>query len=363
MRLLHISTEKYWRGGEQQIAYLIEEQEKAGISNFLICRKNSEMESYAKASNIQHSAISIKNSIDLKAIFKIRKIFKSIPFDFIHLHSSKAHTLGLFANLLLAPKKFILHRRVSFPISINSINKWKYNHPQILKIICISEDVKKQVAKITNREDKSTVIYSAIDLDRFNLPINQNEFKEEFSIPDASKVVIGVGALSEEKDFSTFIKAAHKTLKSYADVHFLIVGDGVEKNNISDGIKELNIADNITLTGFRKDIPRLLKNADIFMLCSKSEGLGTSFIDAAAASCALLGSDTGGIPEIINNNENGFLAKPGNEQDFSAKLMKLLTDNELRFKMAENAKSSAKNFSITAMGKSYRKLYDKLLQE
>lgn len=362
MKLLHFSTEKYWRGGEQQIAYLIEEQQKAGLSNYLICRKGSEMEKYAESKKIEHWAIPIKNSIDLSAIFKVQKIFKSLKPDLIHLHSSKAHTIGLMADLFSKNQKFILHRRVSFPIQQTAINKWKYNHDQILKIVCISQDVQKAVLKITEDAHKTCVIYSGIELKRFSERSHFNTLKEEFKLDNDVKIVTGVGALSPEKDFTTFVKAAHESLHIYDKVHFFIIGDGVEKDSLQRLIEEKGVEEKITLTGFRRDIPSILTNTDIFMLCSTSEGLGTSFIDAAAANCALLGTATGGIPEIIRSGENGFLAKAGDHHDFTEKLLRLLTDDELLLEMANRATSTAQIFSIQLMAEKYRKLYSEILK-
>jgi len=362
MKLLHFSTEKYWRGGEQQIAYLIEEQQKAGFSNYLICRKNSEMERYAIHNKIEFWAIPIKNSIDPRAILKVQKIYRTLKPDLVHLHSSKAHTIGLMADLFAKKQKFILHRRVSFPIQQTAINKWKYNHPQILKIVCISQDVQKAVLKITRNDQKTCVIYSGINLKRFNEKSELNALKKEFNLPQHVKIVTGVGALSPEKDFTTFIKAAHECLRTYEQVHFFIIGNGNEKKELQQLIEQLGIEEKVTLAGFRKDIPSILLDSDIFMLCSTSEGLGTSFIDAAAAKCALLGTATGGIPEIIQSGENGYLAKAGDYKDFTEKLIQLLSNDDLRLEFAKTAKSKAEKFSIQLMAEQYRKLYSEILR-
>jgi len=360
MKLLHFSTEKHWRGGEQQIAYLIEELSKKGIDNFLLCRKNSEMERYALKNQIAHQAISIRNSVDIMAILKAAQIFKKLKPDCIHLHTSKAHSIGLFAHTIGQTQRFILHRRVSFTIKQSRINKWKYNHSAIERVVCISQDVKRQVEKIVNREAKLTVIYSGIDLNKFKNSGYLPSIKKEFGITKEDFLITGIGALNEEKDFETFIKTAANTLKKLDNIHFLIVGKGPEDEKLKLLVKELSLKDKLSFTGFRTDIPQILHDSDAFMLCSKSEGLGTSFIDAAAAGCVLIGTNAGGIPEIIDQGQNGYFENIGDHTALSERLLEVLKDKSKLKQMGIKAQEKAQKFSIEKMLDEYINLYKAL---
>jgi glycosyltransferase involved in cell wall biosynthesis len=360
MKLLHFSTEKHWRGGEQQIAYLVEELNHTGIENFLICRKDSEMQKYAKQKNIPHSAIAIRNSIDISAIAKVAKLFNEQKADFVHLHTSKAHSIGLFANLISNKQKFILHRRVSYTIKQSSINKWKYSHSSIKKIVCISQDVKKQVELIVKDESKLSVIYSGIDLSKFKEFDKTQSLKKELNIPEKHFLITGVGALSPEKDFETFIRTAAETIQKNEQAHFLIVGKGEEEQKLKLLVKDLKIEDKLTFAGFRTDVPQILQASHVFMLCSSSEGLGTSFIDAAAAGCALIGTDAGGIPEIIEQGVNGYFEHIGDYKAMSKRLIELLENEYLLQQMSLKAKEKAQKFSIKQMTYQYLSLYKQL---
>ena len=360
MNVIHFSTEKHWRGGEQQIAYLIEELHSHGIANYLICRKNSEMEKYAIDQQIPFSAVSIRNSIDIKAILKVSKIFNQQKANFVHLHTSKAHTIGLAASFWAPNQNLILHRRVSFPIRNTWLNRRKYNSKSIKKIVCISHDVAKIVKKMTRDPQKIEIIYSGIDLGKFNQSFDNFKIRETLNIPEDKIIVTGVGALSPEKDFTTFLKTAKIALEHVKNIHFLIVGKGKEAPQLKRLSQELEIESNINFLGFRKDVPALLLQSDVFMLCSKSEGLGTSFIDAAAAECALIGTNTGGIPEIIEDSKTGFLASVGSCKELSMKLISILQDANLRKSLAKAAREKSERFSKVEMGRYYINLYEKL---
>ncbi len=360
MKVLHFSTEKHWRGGEQQIAYFIEELDKTGIENFLICRKGSEMHEYAKQKQILFRAISVRNSIDISAIVKVAKLFNLHKADFVHLHTSKAHSIGLFANLISNKQQFILHRRVSFTIKQTAINQWKYNHNSIKKIVCISQDVKKQVKLIVKDESRLSVIYSGIDLSKFKAFDKNYSIKKAFNIPENYLLITGVGALSSEKDFETFIRTAAETIQKSEQVHFLIVGKGREEQQLKSLVKALKIEDRLTFAGFRTDVPQILQASDVFMLCSSSEGLGTSFIDAAAAGCALLGTNAGGIPEIIEQGINGYVERVGDYKALSKRLIELLANDHLLKQIGLKAKEKAQQFGMKQMAAQYISLYKDL---
>ncbi|WKK79084.2 glycosyltransferase family 4 protein [Marivirga arenosa] len=360
MKVLHVSTEKVWRGGEQQIAYLIESLQQLGVENVLICNKNSKMHHYAKINKLNYRAVRIKNSIDLLAINSFVKIFKEVKADIVHLHNSKAHTLSLLANLFVPKQKFVLHRRVSFPISAGFINKIKYNANSLKRIICISKEIQTRVQNITDIS-KTEVIYSGINLDKFNNPIKEIDFRDRFQIDSEQIIIGGVGALSIEKDFNTFINTASIALKKVPNLSFLIVGDGPEKDKLKEIINQLGLNQKIILTGFLDNIPSLLSQLDIFMLCSQSEGLGTSFLDAFASKLPVVATRTGGVPEIVIHNKTGLITEPGNTELLAQFIIELAQNPEKRKKLGESAKKFVKDFSIEEMAKRHFNLYKKIL--
>ena len=114
MKIIHINLQKTWRGGEQQLAYLMVSLNERKIEQLLICIEKSKLEAFAKKENLPH--IVLKKNFLLKFIYlkKITSIITEKKIDIIHCHESKGHSLALFAKLLFNYKaKIILHRRVS----------------------------------------------------------------------------------------------------------------------------------------------------------------------------------------------------------------------------------------------------------
>jgi len=133
MKVLHLSSEKTWRGGEQQIAYLVDELNELGVENFVACRKDSVFEKHCKDNLIEHITLPFKNSYELGSAIQIKNFCKYMEIDILHMHSSRGHTIGVISSLLGNKSKLILSRRVDFPVKDNWLSKWKYNYSKIKK--------------------------------------------------------------------------------------------------------------------------------------------------------------------------------------------------------------------------------------
>ena len=119
MKILHISSEKGWRGGERQILLLIKALECRGISSTLMCKKNSELEKLCIKSNIPHFVAPFQNSFDIQTSLLIKQIAQNGKFDILHLHTPKAHTTSVIAALLGLNIPMVLTKRTSFKIKKN----------------------------------------------------------------------------------------------------------------------------------------------------------------------------------------------------------------------------------------------------
>ena len=139
-RILHVSTPKSWRGGEQQLAYLFEQLQSKGIHQHIICASGSEMEQKCKAENWSFSAVPVKSSLDFSFAKKIRDICLEQKIDVVHTHDSKGHTFAVLAATFYRNQaSIVVSRRVDFPVSSSPLSKWKYNHKKVARIVCVSD--------------------------------------------------------------------------------------------------------------------------------------------------------------------------------------------------------------------------------
>lgn len=191
-------------------------------------------------------------------------------------------------------------------------------------------------------EKKSRVIYNGISPE-FLKKASENELNMK-----PPYRVTYIGRLSKEKGVPLLLKAFADLLEEY-DAELSIVGDGIERQELAKLAGTLLIADKVTFCGQQTDIHKYLKDTSVFVYPSTcQEVFGISIIEAMAYGIPCIANDVGGIPEIIENNKNGFLtSKPTSEQILFSlkKVIRMFETNEID-RISQCAKETACRFSI-----------------
>jgi N-acetyl-alpha-D-glucosaminyl L-malate synthase BshA len=204
------------------------------------------------------------------------------------------------------------------------------------------------------------IIPMGIDLKLFNQNLI-SDIKKDYKIN--STMILTVGRISEEKGIEHMIKAVPFILKEIPEVKLVIIGDGPEKNRLEELVKNLNLTENIIFIGWilNNDLNKFYKSADIFVLPSLREGMGVVLLEAMACGTPVIGSDIGGIKDMIKDGENGFLAVPGNPEDIAQKIIRLLSNEDLRQKFSDNGlKKVQEKFSWDVVNEKFVKIYEDL---
>jgi glycosyltransferase involved in cell wall biosynthesis len=363
IKVLHLSSEKIWRGGEQQIAYLIEELKPLGVTNYVAVREKSPFVQYCKDENIVAFSLPFKNSLDIKTAIEIKSICLNERIDIVHLHSSKSHGIGVLSKILGNKVPFVLSRRVSFPIKNNWFTKFKYNFSAIERIICVSENIKKIVQNYINKPEKCVTIYDGIDLEKFDLTVKTTILKDEFNISRDSFIIGNTSALESEKDYVTFIKTIKILVQNNNNVHAFIIGKGSEEFSLKELVNKEGLNDFITFTGFRNDIDKILPELDLFLMPSKSEGLGTSILDSFIAKTPVVATHAGGIPEIVIHEKTGMLAPIGDAETLSIHIEKIIKNPDFKMMLIDQASDKVLEFSKKEMAIKTFKVYTEIVKK
>ena len=227
------------------------------------------------------------------------------------------------------------------------------------KLVFVSNFTKKQFLKIANLpEEKTSVIYNGIDLDEYQKPIDITKKKAEIGIGEDEFVVGNVANLYPVKGQVYLLRAAKNVLKEMPNTKFLIIGRGELENELKREAQNLGIGSYIKFLGFREDVKELLKIMDVFVLSSFAEGLPLSLIEAMASKVPVVATKVGGIPEVIDDGVNGFLAYPLDSEALSAKIISLLKNHSLAEKLVMRGEKKIKNkFTISVMRSKYYNIY------
>ena len=335
MNVLHLNAEKGWRGGEQQLAYLVEELSSTSVKSFVICRQASALADYCEAYQIPYATLPFSNGISVLAALKIKHFCRQHAIDLIHIHGSKPHSLAVISAVLGNRSLMVLSRRVAFPVRRNFFTQWKYNHHAIKKIICISQTVAQIVAGSIQREERCAVVYSGIDIKRFSK--STGYLRAHYHISPEEKIIGNVAALSDSKDLVTFLKIAEIFQQKNIPSRFVIVGEGIERQSLETIIAKKNLKERVTLTGFVNNVAEILPEFDVFLTTAKIEGLGTSVLDAFACRVPVVATRAGGIPEMVMHQETGLLAEVGDAVMLAKHLETIIQKPTLKEQLVKNA--------------------------
>jgi glycosyltransferase involved in cell wall biosynthesis len=335
-------------------------QQKVGEAvSSRFCPPQSPLAERAKASGLKVLPVQMRGEWDFLAVSKLKKIIRKNSIRIAHLHSPHAHALGLLAARSAGNCKVVISRRVDFHIRKNILSGVKYSN--VDNIIAISERVKEVLVADGLPREKVDVVYSGIDIKRFQ-NVKGNYLISELGL-NKDKLCIGnIAALAWHKDHRTLLEAARIVVDEFPRVTFLIVGDGPLRREIEILIKKLNLEEDVKLFGFREDIPQILSVLDLFVLSSTWEGLGTSLLDAFASCVPVIATNVGGIPEIVKDRVNGILVPPKNPSALAGAIISLLENRDFACQIAEEGFRLVKEkFSVDRMVEETRKIYDRLV--
>lgn len=358
MTILHVSTPATWRGGEQQVAYLTSALQQLQIEQVLLCPEGSVLGARMMESNIPVASFTTRGYLDMTLARRISDICKGKHFDFVHCHDSHAHSAAvLSAAWFKNDTPIIVSRRVDFPVSSNPLSKWKYNHPSVKKIICVSDLIRTITAPAIKDVNRLAVVHSGIDLSKYSIASKERILISELGLDPNTKIVGNLSALADHKDYPTYLRTAAEVIKEDPTIHFIIAGQGPEEKRIRKMISALHLGSHVHMLGFRNDIVDVMKSLDLFVLTSKTEGLGTIVLEAFAAGVPVVATRAGGIPEMVEDTVTGLLAEPRHIESLKNATLRILRDPILKNIFVQNALARVQDFSYQATAEKTLEIY------
>ncbi len=348
LSVLHVATAKTWRGGEQQVAYLTSELAKKKIRQYVLCTAESPMAEYCQNNNIPFFTAVKRSSVDITYARKIKDICKSNEIRLVHAHDSHAHTFAVIAALFGNTSFIIVSRRVDFKVSPGPFSKFKYNHPLLKRILCVSEIIRQLTLPAVDDPLKVVTVHSGIDFTRFHNQRATGVLHKEYGLPESARIIGNVAALAPHKDYATFIKTVSLLSTQLPDVYYFIIGEGDEREKIESMIRENKLDDKIIMTGFRNDIATILPELDVMLITSETEGLGTAILDAFACGVPVVATAAGGIPELVIHEKTGLLASVGDTLGLAHQVTRIMTDAALRKSIIDGAAIHLEDFTKEA---------------
>lgn len=362
MKILHINTERTWRGGEQQTLNLLVGLKERRIASDLVCQTGSPLQEKAVAAGVNVFPIGMHGEIDLAAGWQIRKLINKFNYHIIHSHTSHAHSLAFLASIGTGVTRLVT-RRVDFSIFRHSFLKLSGIKYRFMAdyYIAISHKIKAVLVNDGIAEQRIFVVQSGIDPHRF-MSAGGDQLLSEFNINENQKVVINVAHLAGHKGQIYLVRAIPHVLAKLPQTRFFIVGQGELRDELKQAASDLGIERALVFTGFRDDVAAFYQIADLYVMSSVQEGLGTAVLDALALAKPVVATNTGGLPEIIHDGKTGRLVAPADPAALAEGIVDMLTRVEAAKSMGREGQSMVqKSFSVDAMVEKNIEVYKQVL--
>lgn len=304
-------------------------------------------------SNIPLAEIDIKGR-SLWRLFKGASNIKSFivenSIDIVHCQSVGPALMGVIITRMKGRKgeKWIYHGH-----GIKSLTyKW---FPPLLNsldftITCSDhEQIKLKSCGVI--EDRIVRVHNGINPDDFTFTYKIKEdlrtkFRKEFGINENDFLLGYIGRLSPEKGCDLIIPTIHKLRNSIPSVRFVIVGDGILREDLEREVSRLNLKDKVIFAGFRSDIPGILTCLDTLVLPSYRETFSLTSLQAMGSGIPVIASDAGGNPEQVINNFNGFLFETGSIDSFVGRINQMY-ESKKRSEMGYNGRMLVEKYLNT----------------
>lgn len=270
------------------------------------------------------------NEVDLAAAWKLSRLVRKWQPAIVHAHDPHAVAMTSLALSFGAPvprPKIVASRRVDFHLQGNTFSQWKYR--QVDGFIAASGAIRDILVHDGIPAGRIVVVHDGIDVEKI-AHRQAADLHAEYWLPHGVPVLVNVGALVAHKGQKFLIDAMPMVLREVPDAHLVIFGEGELRATLERQVKHLSLEKRVLLPGFREDVLSLMKSADLFVMSSITEGLGSAVLDAMAMGLAVVGTRAGGIPEAVVPGETGLLVEPGDAKALAAALVKLLQDSALR---------------------------------
>lgn len=348
MKVIRVVSELDFGGVEQVLANSVPEiagYKEMDIS-IIVLGKGGKVAQKLVENGIQVKVLNHNPRIpNIRLILKLRKIILESSPEVLHSQGGEANFHGILAGHWAGVKR-IVGEEIGIP---NHHRYWKYIFRWVYSkahvIIAISEAVKNAIVGLGEvKSEKVRVVYNPIGKEKSK---NEEVPKKENTMHPV--VFVTTGRLVKIKNLDTLIKAFSKLVHDNPQklVELWIVGDGPERQHLEQLAFDLESVDKVKFFGFQEDVYSVLKQADIFVLPSFSEGSSVSLVEAMATGLPSIVTEIGGTGEILSNSQSGVLINPLKPLSILEAMNYFLHLSEKeRIEMGQRAKIEARRFSV-----------------
>lgn len=373
IKVCHLISGDLWAGAEVQAYILLDAlREVPSIKQFAIVLNEGKLSNELKKSGIETVVIEEKNYGFIQIYRLLKRWMEDREIDILHTHRYKENALGTLLKIGGSTKYLIqtVHggnepfpgiRKIKnvFTGMINSfVTRYYFD-----RIITVSIDIKENLSKKINPQ-KIVTIHNSVNISAIKPVRSADDIKNELGIKLNQLLIGTVGRMVAIKGFDILLSAIRIIIATKPEIMLLLAGDGPLKPALMQRAQELHIGENVMFLGFREDIVDIINCFDIFVISSHHEGIPTAMLEAMVLKKAVISTNVGGIPEVIQDGVSGILANPGNAESIATACLKVLENPGLRVRLENRAEVRVREgFSSQVQKDCFLGLYKEILYQ
>ena len=377
-RVLHIITEMERGGAQLFTLFTVENLDHDRFDPYLLSNPRGILNGDAQKT-LRERFLTVTSLVrplspldDLKALFQIRNMVRSLNPEIVHTHSSKAGILGRWAAKLSAREVKLVHTVHGFAFSpfhgrfSNTVYKTleRLTAPITDLFLFVTDEDRKEAERLGLLKRSSwAIVRSIVGVERFRQAASRRkELREKMGIPLSTPVIGGLFPFKPQKDPLGFIEIANLVHQRLPQALFLVGGDGVLRREMERLIEELGLREWVRLLGWQERAEEFLPLCDTLLLPSLWEGLPQVLVQAMACNTIPVASSVNGTKELLREGRNGLLFSPRDYREGASKVLQSLEDKTFREIFPEEAKKTLEGFNPLEMVALQERLYQKLLE-
>jgi len=372
----HMITQLELGGAQQNTLFTVSHLDPARFRPVLITGEPGLLDEEARAlpgvefHQVRSLMRPIRPLADLRALWSLTALLRRLKPAIVHTHSSKAGILGRWAA-----------RLAGIPIIIHSIHGYgftRYQHPLLRQLLI---ELERATGRFTTRffavseanrrlgielgifsAEQCAVVRSGVDLQALRqIRVDLVAKRRELGLEPGCPIIGMIAPLKPQKAPLDYVRMAALVREGRPDARFLLVGDGELRPAVESEVGRLGLTGRFHLTGWRRDVPEIMRCLDLCVLTSLWEGLPRVYLEALASGVPVVGTRVDGAAEVIQDGVNGHLLEPGDIRGLAERVLHLLAHPDIAARMGAEGQSLTKEFDIREMVRHQEREYERLV--
>lgn len=305
---------------------------------------------------------------DLALASKMAEVIDQEKLDILHVHYAIPHAIcAILAKDMAEHDVKVVTTLHGTDISVLGIDGTfrkmiRYGIENSDAVTSVSESLKQQTKEMIETDYPIEVIYNFVNEKEY-FPNELPSLKEQYNIQKNEKVIIHISNFRKVKRVPDVIRT-FKRIQEKIPSKLMLVGDGPEYSTAKKLVSELGLNERVLFLGKQNNISDLLAISDLMLLLSEKESFGLVLLEAMACGVPGIGTEIGGIPEVLTHGETGFLVNKGDVEQAAHYALKLLTDPLMHKQFSQQAIEIVnERFRSKIILQQYIDLYKRLLKQ